>query len=544
MSQLHNLVQGTPEWHEFRFHHRGASEAAAMLGVSPYKTRADLMREKATGIVPTVDAQTQYVFDRGHEVEALARPIIEQHLGIDLYPATLSDGPLSCSCDGLTMDEEIAWEHKQWNAELVQSVRDGVLPEHHKPQCQQVLMITGAKRLIFTVSDGTRENMVSLEVLPDPEYQRRIVAGWKQFDEDLANYVLEPIAEPVIAQAQESLPAVFATVSGSLSVTSNLDLFGEALRAFVERIPKQPETDQDFADTEAACKTLKTAEEKLAAAEDSALASLTNVEQMRRTVATLKDLARQTRLASEKLVKTRKESIRTEIIMMARQQFSAFVSGLQSEIADVRFTVDMPDFGSAIKELKTISSIRNAVNTTLANAKVEASQRAADVRAKLSWYSKNVPAEYRGLFRDLDDLVTMAPQHFEAAVSGRVEQAKAQEAAKLEAERERIRTEEQARAERAAQVQPEEPRAVEHKPILSVPPNVRHLAPLEEEPATLSLGSINERLDPIRLSCAGLEQLGITPSATHKAAKLYRESDFGRICEAIAAHVQSLMEIA
>lgn len=542
--KIHSLVQNTPEWHEFRRHHHGASEASAMLGLSPYKTRAELLREKATGIVPEVDEATQQIFDHGHEVEALARPLIEKIIGEDLYPVTCTNDEvcpgLSASCDGLTMMGDTAFEHKQWNKVLAESVRNGVLPEEHQPQCQQLLLVTGADLLIFAVSDGTEENLTWMEVRPDAEYQQRIVAGWKQFDEDLVNYSPEPVEAPVVAQAREALPAVYATVSGSLSVRSNLEAFGLALKAFVERIPKAPETDQEFADTEAACKTLKQAEERLEAAEDQALASLSDVEVMRRTVADLKGVARQTRLVSEKLVKARKEAIRTEIVTMARQQFQAFISSLQGEITGVRLVVDMPDFGAAIKGLKTLSSIRNAVNTTLANAKVEANQYAADVRTKLAWYSENVPAEYRGLFRDLDDLVTMAPQHFEAAVSGRVEQHKAQEAARLEAELERIRAEEQARAERAAQVQPEEPRAVEHKPILSVPPNVRHLAPLEEEPATLSLGSINERLDPIRLSCAGLEQLGITPSATHKAAKLYRESDFGRICSALIERIQAI----
>jgi predicted phage-related endonuclease len=68
----HNLIQGTPEWHAFRAAHFPASEAPAMLGVSPYKTRNQLLQEKATGITAEVDAATQRRFDDGHRFEALA----------------------------------------------------------------------------------------------------------------------------------------------------------------------------------------------------------------------------------------------------------------------------------------------------------------------------------------------------------------------------------------------------------------------------------------------------------------------------------------
>lgn len=545
--KIHNLIQGTPEWLAFRLHKHGASEAAAMLGVSKKVKRTELLHMKATGLPQEFSDWVQRnILDYGHEVEALARPIVERDIGEDLYPATCSNedvgGNLSASCDGLTMLGDTVFEHKQWNAELAESVRAGVLPEEHKPQCQQQLLVTEASKVIFVVSDGTEENMVMMDVLPDPEYQQRIVAGWAQFDEDLASYIPEPAAEPVTAQAQEALPAVFAQVSGSLSVTSNLDLFGEALRAFVDRIPKKPETDQEFADTEAACKRLKEAEDALAAAETQALASLDDVAAMQRTVATLKELARQTRLASEKLVKARKEAIRTETVTTARQQFSAFLTGLQGEIR-VRLQIGMPDFAGAIKGLKTLSSIKDAVNTALANAKIESNEYAADIRAKLAKFDELVPAEYHGLFRDLDDLVTMAPNHFEAAVVARVEQQK-----KVDDER-RQQIEDEAKAKAAAAVTPPPEPVAQRTPLHGAHGAVVYTdqghpaaaqTPDADEPATLRLGQINERLAPISLSAQGLADLGITHSATDKAAKLYRESDFQRICRALIERIEQV----
>ena len=103
----HDCAQGSDAWHTLRAKHFTASEASAMLGVSKYQTRADLLKRKATGLVEEVDAATQRRFDAGHEAESAARPIVEGIIGDDLYPVTMSADvnglPLLASMDGLTM---------------------------------------------------------------------------------------------------------------------------------------------------------------------------------------------------------------------------------------------------------------------------------------------------------------------------------------------------------------------------------------------------------------------------------------------------------
>ncbi len=83
-----DLIQGGPEWHAHRAQHWNASDAPAMLGVSPYKSRAELLRERATGIGQEFDAATQRRFDDGHRFEALARSLAEQIIGDELFPVT------------------------------------------------------------------------------------------------------------------------------------------------------------------------------------------------------------------------------------------------------------------------------------------------------------------------------------------------------------------------------------------------------------------------------------------------------------------------
>ena len=183
---IHELTQGSDAWHQFRRDHHGASEAAAMLGLSKNVTRSDLLRVKNTGIAKEFsDFVQERILDHGHEVEAAARKIVEQLLDDELYPATYSYGKLSASCDGLTMDGSIAFEHKQLNAALAAAMARHELPEEHQPQCQQVLLVTGAEQLYFVVSDGTEENFSYMLVKPDESWFRRIQAGWEQFDRDL-----------------------------------------------------------------------------------------------------------------------------------------------------------------------------------------------------------------------------------------------------------------------------------------------------------------------------------------------------------------------
>ena len=73
--KIHDLIQGSPEWLAHRSQHFNASDAPAMMGCSPYKTRTELLHELKTGIVPEVDNFTQDRFAEGHRIETLARQI-------------------------------------------------------------------------------------------------------------------------------------------------------------------------------------------------------------------------------------------------------------------------------------------------------------------------------------------------------------------------------------------------------------------------------------------------------------------------------------
>lgn len=372
MKQTHELVQGTEAWDLFRLEHFGASEAAAMLGLSKKTTRNELLRMKKTGVAKTFSEWLQVnVLDHGHEVEALARPHIEKLIGEELYPVTCSDGKESASCDGLTMDDRIAMEHKQWNEALAAIVSAGKVPDEHMPQCQQVLKVTGAEKLIFVVSDGTPERMVFVWVLPDPVWFERLGAGWAQFERDLETYELtEPVVEAV-GRTPESLPALRIEVTGEVT-DSNLEQYREHALAVFAGINRNLQTDQDFANAAKTVTWCGEVETLLKAAKEHALSQTESIDKLFKTIDAITDEARATRLELNKLVEARKLARKGEIVAGGVKGLADHIAALNARIGKPYMPAVNVDFGGAIKGMRSFDSMQNAVDTALANAKIAA----------------------------------------------------------------------------------------------------------------------------------------------------------------------------
>ena len=474
-----SVKQGEPAWHAARAKHFCASEAAAMMGASKYMTRDELLRQKATGYVPTVDAFKQSLFDKGHAAEAAARVIIEAELGAELYPATITDdeGRLLASFDGLTMDGRTGYEHKLWNRDLAAQIRAGELGAAYYWQLEQQIHTAGLKRVIFVCSDGTHEQMERMEYEPVPGRIEQLLAGWKQFEKDLAAYQHVEVLPPPVAEPVMALPALSIQVNGAISLMSNLDIFGAKLKAFIEDIDKNPSDDQAFANAEAAVKTLKAAQDALEAAEQSALGQTASIDEMRRTVAMYKELARTTRLTLEKLVEARKQTIREEIRRGGVDAFAEHVAMLNTRLGKAWMPPIVNDFAGVMRGKKTIASLRDAVNTELARAKIEANAVADRMEINIKQLAQN--ADYSFLFADAAQIVLKEPDDFALLISSRIVAHKAAEQARLDAEREKIRIEEAAKV--AVAPPPPAPAPMPAPPVPAAPAHTRNTPPTDAE---------------------------------------------------------------
>lgn len=450
-----NLIQGSAEWLATRLNYFTASEAAVMMGDSPHMSRDDLLTYKKTTVQAEVDHWTQKIYDKGHALEKQVLPIVEKILGKDLYPVTgaaeVEGLPLLASFDGLDMMEEAGFEHKQWNAAKAAQMRESseVLPEYVW-QLEHQLLVSGAQFILFVMSDGTEENMLRLHYESDPELRARLIAGWKQFAADLQNHVPAEYLPAPEAKAIKELPALHITLVGQVR-NSNLIEYKQTAMAFVESINTNLETDQDFADAEKVVKFCDSAEKELELVKKAALGQTADIAELFRTVDELRDAMKAKRLELDKLVKARKDAIRVQIVTERAAMLNAHIATLNAELSrGIRLPAIAADFAGAIKGKKTIKSLHESANEELARAKIEATQIADRYRQNLSILN-DFASEHLFLFNDLPAVISKPADDFELLVVSRVNQHKATEAARLEAETKRIEAETEARLQREAE---------------------------------------------------------------------------------------------
>ena len=547
------VTQGSVEWAALRAQHNTASEAPAMMGASKYQSRDELLRQKATGIVAEVSRHQQAIFDKGHAAEAAARTLLEVQTGEDFYPITAvsDDGTLLASVDGITMDDSTLFEHKLFNEKLAHGVELGDLDPHYIWQLEQQLLVTGAKKVVFVCSDGTKDNWAQMDYYPVPGRAERLKAGWAQFDIDKAAYVPVAVMAVPVAAPVQSLPGLFIQAKGEI-VTSNMREWGNALAArLLELRSLVWVTDQDFADAKSSAKMLRGTIEMVKVAKTAMLAQTASVGEAAQLMDAWCEDMRKTALQIEKDAEREDLNKKTIMILAAKVAYAEHVSTLSLEIAPHRIFVDTPVFADAIKGKRNFVSMQDGLNTMLANAKIVANEDAALVRCNLAYFAEHQASELAK----------------EEATRARI---RAEEVAKLEREQaEAKRRQEEtelaaATLEGLAVARQEEDlpvtlidalegvatalvadmavsRVIESsKPVANiVPMRANQPAPAAMTPPTLKLGQISERLG-FNLTGEFLKNLGFEPAARANNAVLFHESDFPLMCMRLVSHIQGV----
>lgn len=431
------LQQGNEAWHKHRAAHHNASEAPAMMGQSSKLKRSDLVRMKATGTEQQFSQWvTDVLFDRGHEVEAAARIIMEARLGLEFFPATgvSDDYPnLSASFDGVTIDEQDLLEVKQWNEVKAAFVRAGRVPPEDYWQCVQQLVVSRAKRLVYALSDGTDERTIHCELRLSSTEEKALVAGWKQFDEDVAAYKPDPAAAVVVGRAPSDLPALLIQVTGAVTQSNLPEFKARAIEVF-RGIKTDLQTDEDFADAEQTVKFCKNVEERLDAAKQHALGQTATIDELFRALDDISAEARAKRLELDKLVKNRKEAIRLEIINGGVLAFREHVETINKRLRKVSLPPIQANFAGVIRGLKTVASIKDAVATELARVKIEANAVAEKIDANLGTL-RELAAEHAFLFADAQHLVLKDNGDLVNLIKTRIADHEAEQRRRAEAQR-------------------------------------------------------------------------------------------------------------
>lgn len=519
--------QGGPAWRARRNERRPdglparwhASDAPSMMGVG-IESRSQLLSRLHSGIEREFsDFVQERVLDPGHEFERRARAVAEMLLDDDLAPVLVEDGRFSTSLDGRTLGG-IQHEHKSLNAALRELLPDigpkisgpefgRRLPAMYRVQiAHQHLADPECQRTLFGATEWEHDQCVGQRwcwVERDDALCAQVAAAWVQFEADLLAYV-PPEATPVVVPAAlEHLPAVSVQVSGALAVRSNLAEFAPRLREFIARIPKAPATDQEFADVGAAGKRLREAQTAIEAAVNGALASIGDVNELRRLGGELAEVARQAALACEKAEASGKESVKAREVQARIDALASHTAEANARLGGM-FITPAANFGAVIKGLKTLTSVRDKLDTELARAKIECDALEQRIAQNLEAI-KVGGFGFEFLFaHDRAALVLKDPEAVQAIVLQRVAGHRAEQERKLEAERARIRAEEEARAKQKAEEAALAQRAFDSAQALAKVPGMQDLGQSLTSlvAATVADGTINEaaasaaRADPLR----------------------------------------------
>lgn len=570
--KLLNVPQGSPAWHAARASHFCASEAPAMLGVSKYMTRTELLTLKKTGIAAEVDPAKQRLFDAGHQAEAAARPIAESILGQDLYPVVgtreVNGLHLLASLDGQIMDETIIWENKLYNESLAQACAAGDLEPHYWAQLEHQLIVSQADTALFTTSDGTPERTEQIWYKSVPERRQQVLQGWAQFAIDLETYVPEVIEAAPVGRTPETLPALHIEVTGMVTASNLADYKAHALAVFAS-VNRDLKTDQDFADARKAVKWCGDVEQRLGAAKQHALSQTESIDALFRTIDDITEEARRVRLDLSNLVKSRDTTLRAEIVADGRNALADHINACNQRIGRPLMPAIPADFASAIKGMSKFENMRAAVSTELARAKISANDWADKIILNLrAIYEQD---QFAFLFADAAVLALKDPEFVAMAIKNRVADHQAAEIRRIEAERIRIAEEERIKAEAAAKAradaeiaaataaaQAEAARASEEAiakaqaaapatpaPAATVITTAPDPSPYALTPpdtgATMRLGQICEKLG-FNITADFLSGLGFEPSATDKNAKLYKARLFPLICRELIKHINHVSQ--
>lgn len=192
--KLLQLDQGSLEWLTWRRGGVGGSDAAAILGVSPFPdaTRERVFGEKI-GLGPALESN--YATRRGTRLEPIARSLYEVRAGCHAPPVCVEhdDAPwMRVSLDGLCADRlgetPTPWvlELKCPNWKVHELALAGIVVDYYRPQCQWQLLVTGLERLDFvSFNDGRRfregDQLAVVPVAADAELQGLLLYECERF---------------------------------------------------------------------------------------------------------------------------------------------------------------------------------------------------------------------------------------------------------------------------------------------------------------------------------------------------------------------------
>lgn len=179
---------GSQEWLEARRNLITATDAAIILGVSPFKTPLQLYYNKING----TDTEQTGAMKRGLDLEPKARAVFEEMTGNFVYPEFRIHKELewmAASFDGIN-DEGMVLEIKCPGKVDHEKALKGEVPEKYYPQLQHQMYVAGVDQCYyFSYHPDHIPMSATIEVKADKEFQDKMIEAEKEFWDALQNRI-------------------------------------------------------------------------------------------------------------------------------------------------------------------------------------------------------------------------------------------------------------------------------------------------------------------------------------------------------------------
>jgi putative phage-type endonuclease len=157
------LIQGSPEWHACRLQHLGASDAAAIMGVSPWSNQLKLWNEKV-GLAGPKKETGPMLYGRQEESKALDSFIEET--GIIMAPAVRFHHTIDfmmASLDGLSPCETLALEIKCPGKKDHTTASEGNIPDKYYPQLMHQMEVLGIDMIYYYSYNPSSQYLIEVK---------------------------------------------------------------------------------------------------------------------------------------------------------------------------------------------------------------------------------------------------------------------------------------------------------------------------------------------------------------------------------------------
>lgn len=171
-----DLAPNTPEWLEARAKYRTASEAAIVLGISPFTTREKFKLIKA-GLAKQFYSKAM---QQGHEQEAQIRQWANVTFNKNFVEEVWVNGSYLASLDGIDGDTvvEIKTSSHTYN-----KIKSGEVPDYYAVQIQQQMYCSGARTAYLVAYCPKTNSYAHSDAIPfDLTVIDKIGAAWESFD--------------------------------------------------------------------------------------------------------------------------------------------------------------------------------------------------------------------------------------------------------------------------------------------------------------------------------------------------------------------------